>query len=146
MNLQIQAGYFSLKNPLQILEQWLNPYHLRDSINVRGKNMDIMYTKRAEKALLARNRPLTAELQLYFTCVVQKHVLFHEFSELETQTAKNNLQVAFHTVQSEACDPVKFAEKHPVKKELSSKGAKAMRPSLLKIDHKDGCWTGDFSI
>ena len=146
MNLQLQAGYFSIKNPLQILDQWLNPYRLRDSINIRGKNMQIMYTQRAEKALLKRNHPLTAELQLYFTCVVQKHVVFPDKTELETHIAKNNLEIAFHTVQSDACDPVEFAAKHPVKKELNSKGAQAMRPSLLKIDNKDGHWIGDFSI
>ena len=32
------------------------------------------------------------------------------------------------------------------KKELKSKGAQAMRPSLLKIDFKNGEWKGEFSI
>lgn len=148
MNLQLQAGYFSITNPLQIFDQWLNPYGLKDSIDIRGKNMRIMYTQRAEKALLTRSRTLTAELQLYFSCVVQKRVVFHEQSDLEMETlsAKNNLEVAFHTVQSDACNPIEFAEKHPVKKELKSKGAQAMRPSLLKIDFKNGEWKGEFSI
>lgn len=146
MNLQLQAGYFSIKSPFQIFDRWLNPYHLKDSIDIRGKKMSIMYSKRAEKALLKRDSPLIAELQLYFTCVVQKRVNFHENTELETINTNSNLKIAYHTVQSNACDPVEFAEKHPVKKELNSKGAQSMRPSLFKVDYKKGQWMGDFSF
>ncbi len=146
MNLQLQAGYFSIKSPLQILDRWLNPYHHKDSIDIRGKKMDIMYSKRAERALEKRDTSLIAELQLYFTCVVQKRVVFHEKTDLDTISANPNLEIAYHTVQSNACDPVEFADKHPVKKELNSKGAQSMRPSLFKIDYKNGQWHGDFSF
>lgn len=151
MNLQLQAGYFSIKSPLQVIDRWLNPFHLKDSINIRGKKMAIMYSKRAEKALQQRSHPLIAELQLYFTCVVQKRVNFHEqavfeTTGLETIDANPNLKIAYHAVQSNACDPVEFAEKHPVKKELNSKGANSMRPSLFKVDFKNGEWIGDFSF
>ena len=146
MNLQLQAGYFSIKNPLQIFDRWLNPFHHKDSIDIRGKKMAILYSKRAEKALQKRTKPLIAELQLYFTCVVQKRVNFHEHSELETISTHSNLEIAYHTVQSNDCDPVEFAEKHPVKKELNSKGAQTMRPSLFKMDYKNGEWIGEFSF
>jgi len=146
MNLQLQAGYFSIKNPLQILDRLFNPFHLKDCIDIRGKKMDIMYSKRAEKALQKRNIPLIAELQLYFTCVVQKRVNFHDKTELDTITVNPYLRITYHTVQSNACEPVEFAEKHPVKKELKSKGAQTMRPSLFQIDYKNGEWIGEFSF
>lgn len=146
MDLQLQAGYFSIKSPLQIFDRWLNPYHLRDSIDIRGKQMAVFYSKRAETALQKRDTALIAELQLYFTCVVQKRVVFHDATELETIKTKNNLEIAYHTVQSNACDPVEFAEKHPVKKELNSRGAQSMRPSTFKIDFKNNQWIGDFSF
>lgn len=146
MNLQLQSGYFSIKSPLQIFDRWLNPYRFKDSVNLRGKNLDIIYSHRAKKALAQRQHSLVAELQLYFTCVVQKRVVFHESINLETITANPNLEIAFHTVQSNACDPVEFAEKHPVKKKLSSAGASQMRPSLLRIDIKNGQWIGDFFL
>ena len=146
MNLKLQAGYFSIKNPLQIFDRWLNPFHHKDSIDIRGKKMAILYSKRAEKALQKRTKPLIAELQLYFTCVVQKRVNFYEHSDLDTISTDSNLEIAYHTVQSNACDPVEFAEKHPVKKELNSKGAQTMRPSLFQIDYKNGEWFGEFSF
>ena len=146
MNMQLQSGYFSIKNPLQIIDRWLNPYYHKDSIDIKGKKMAIMYSKRAEKALNKRDSSLIAELQLYFTCVVQKRVIFHEDSNLETIKANPKLEISYHTVQSNACDPVEFAEKHPVKKELHSKGAQLMRPSIFRIDYINGTWTGDFSF
>jgi len=149
MNLQMQAGYFSIKNPLKIVDRWLNPFRHKESIDIRGKKMAIFYSQRAENALAKRETTLIAELQLYFTCVVQKRVLFHDLQDvtsLETIPTLSNLEIAYHTVQSNACDPVEFAEKHPVKKELKSKGAQSMRPSRFKIDYKDGEWIGDFSF
>lgn len=146
MNLQLQAGYFSIKSPLKILDRWLNPFHSKDAIDIRGKTMAIMYSKRAEKALTERKTALIAELQLYFTCVVQKRVLFHEHTESKTIPANSKLEILYHTVQSNDCDPVEFAEKHPVKKELTSKAAKSMRPSLFQIDYKNGEWIGGFSF
>lgn len=146
MDLQLHAGYFSIKSPLQIIDRWLNPYHHKDSIDIRGKKMKIMYSKRAEKALQKRNSSLIAELQLYFTCVVQKRVVFHEKTDLETITVNPKLEIAYHTVQSNNCNPIEFAEKHPVKKELNSKAAKSMLPSLFQIDYKNGNWVGEFSI
>lgn len=146
MNLQLQAGYFSIKNPFEIFDRWMNPYHHKDSIDIRGKKMAVMYSKRAEKALWLRTTPLIAELQLYFTCVVQKRVVFHEQTELDTINASPNLKVAYHTVLSNACGPIEFADKHPVKKELNSKGAQFMRPSMFQIDYKDNKWIGEFFI
>lgn len=146
MNLQLQAGYFSIKSPLTVFDRWLNPYHHIESIDIRGKKMAILCSKRAEKELKNRETSLVAELQLYFTCVVQKRVVFHEATELDTIKANNNLEIAYHTVQSNNCDPVEFADKHPVKKELNSKAAQSMRPSSLTVDFKDGQWIGDFSI
>lgn len=146
MNFQLQAGYFSIKNPLQIVDRWLNPYHHKDSIDIRGKKMAIMYSNRAEKALQQRTTPLIAELQLYFTCVVQKRVVFHECTVLDTISVNPKLKISYHTVQSNDCDPVEFADKHPVKKELNSKAALSMRPALLKIDYRNGQWAGNFSF
>lgn len=146
MNLQLHAGYFSIKSPLKIIDRWLNPYHDKGSIDIRGKKMSIMYSKRAEKALDERTNSLIAELQLYFTCVVQKRVIFHEQTDLDTITANPKLKITYHTVQSNACDPIEFADSHPVKKELNSKGALSMRPSLFRIDYKNGEWIGDFSF
>lgn len=146
MNLQLQAGYFSIKSPLQIVDRWLNPFRYKDSIDIRGKKMAVIYSKRAKNALEKRDTSLIAELQLYFTCVVQKRVVFHEQSDLETITVNPNLKIAYHTVQSNACDPVEFADKHPVKKELNSKAAQSMRPSLLQIDYINDQWVGEFSM
>ncbi|MFK5915103.1 MAG: hypothetical protein QM484_12085 [Woeseiaceae bacterium] len=150
MNLQLQAGYFSIKNPLDIFDRWLNPFHHYKQVDIRGKNLNIMTSRRAERLLAQRDQPLIAELQLYFTCVVQKRVLFHDAfnnnENIDILSANNKLHIAYHTVQSNACNPVEFAATHPVKKELKSNAAKSMRPSLFQLDFKNGQWVGEFSI
>jgi len=67
-------------------------------------------------------------------------------SNLDTITVNPYLKVFYHTVQSNACDPVEFADKHPVKQELNSKAAHNMRPSQLQIDYINGQWIGNFNI
>lgn len=146
MNLQLQSGYFSMKTPWQIIDAWLNPFRHKDNVDIRGKKVAILYSKRAEKALKQRKHALIAELQLYFTCVVQKRVIFHEQTDIDTIKVNEKLEIAYNTVQSDACGPAEFAEKHPVKKELNSKGATSMRPSSFKVDFKNGEWIGEFAI
>lgn len=144
--MNFRKSYFSIKSPLQLIDRWINPFHHQDNIEIRGKKMAINYSKRAEKALHNREKSLVAELQLYFTCVVQKRVLFHDETKLETIKVNPKLEVIYHALESNSCDPTEFAEKHPVKRELKSKAAKLMRPSSLQIDFKDGQWIGEFSI
>ena len=77
---------------------------------------------------------------------MQKRVNFHEQADLETIPVNPRLEIYYHTVQSNECDPTVFAETHPVKKELESTGAMAMRPSSFYLDYKNDQWTGSFSI
>lgn len=144
--MNFQKSYFSIKSPLQVIDRWINPFHYKDNIEIRGKKMAIHYSKRAERALNNREKSLIAELQLYFTCVVQKRVLFHEETKHETIKVNPKLEVIYHALESDSCDPTEFAEKHPVKRELKSKAAQRMRPSSLQIDFKNDQWSGEFSI
>ena len=144
--MNLRKSYFSIKSPLQVIDRWINPFHHKDNIEIRGKKMAIHYSKRAERALNQREKSLIAELQLYFTCVVQKRVVFHEETKLETIKVNPKLEVIYHTLESDSCDPTEFAEKHPVKRELKSKAAQRMRPSSLQIDFINDQWSGEFSI
>ena len=65
MELQLQAGYFSIKNPLLVIDRWLNPYHHKDSIDIRGKKMAIMYSKCFSANSTVTNRRITT---LFYVC------------------------------------------------------------------------------
>ena len=144
--MNLHNSYFAIKNPFEILDRWLHPFKHNTRIQLRGKNLDIQWTGRAEQALKQRNSPLTAEMQLYFSCVVKKRVLFHEQSNLEKTSVNNKLDISFRSVQSTACSPEEFANNYPVKGEFDSDAAHKMRPSLLCLDFVNGQWQGEFAI
>jgi hypothetical protein len=85
-------------------------------------------------------------MQLYFSCVVKKRVLFHDASEMDKFEVNNKLNIAFRPVQATACSPEEFANNFPIQEEFHSEAANKMLPSMLRLDFINGHWKGDFSI
>ncbi len=112
----------------------------------KGSELNVSYTGRADRVLKSRSNPLYVEMQLYFSCVVLKRVLFHDNLDLETVPVNDRLSVIFSTVESDSCDPVEFAENHPAKRVLDSEQALKMRPRRLKIDYMSNRWIGEFTV
>lgn len=145
----MKNSYFALPDPLERLDRWLNPMAFHEQLRLRGEPLRISWTRRAEHQLQRLERPLLAEMQLYFSCVVKKRVLFHEEpprEELEVIPLNGRLQVAFRAVQATSCDPVEFAANYPVQQQFHTAGAQKMLPSSLQIDYKGGRWVGEFTI
>ena len=144
--MNIHESYFSIKNPLEIFDRWLNPYRYSKTSDIRNKRVEVKWTRRADEALNSRNSSLTIEMQIYFSCVIKKRVLFHDDANLDAIDISDKLRIISRTVQSDNCDAVEFAKNFPVKTELTSSAAKKMLPSLLCIDYKNQNWVGEFSI
>lgn len=144
--INIHASYFSVGNPLQILDRWLNPPRHTKTVMLRERPFEVEWTKRAQRKLERRDTPLIVEMQLYFSCVVKKRVLFHDSYDLDAVAVNDDITVAFRTVESTACDPVDFAKNFPVKQELDSTAAEKMRPKHLLVDYVSGKWVGEYRI
>lgn len=147
--MNIHASYFALNpaiNPLYLLDRWLNPERYRHRVNLRGRSLDVSWTQRAEQALRDRATPLIVEMQLYFSCVIKKRVLFHDEAELNLTPVNDRLAISFRPVQAASCDPVEFARDYPVKREFDSPAAARMHPRALHIDYKKGKFEGEFSL
>jgi hypothetical protein len=76
--LNLQASYFAIDNPLRLLDRWFNRFRHQKSVVINQRNVEVRWTDRAEKKLQLGSRPLIVELQLYFSCVVKKRVVFHQ--------------------------------------------------------------------
>jgi hypothetical protein len=146
MALDLKGSYFSIGNPLLAFLRWVNPYRYRETVNLNGHELQVSWTRRADKALRQRSQPLLVEMQLYFSCVVQKRVLFHVESEHEYVPVSDSFKVCFRPVEALSCDPEHFAKHHPVKRQFSSRSATRMFPTRLSIDHVKGGWHGEFFI
>jgi len=144
--MNIHNSYFSIINPLQLFSGWLHPYKHNASIILNNRLIQLEWTNRANSELINRNKSLIIEMQLYFSCMVKKRVLFHSSPEFTTTHVNEKLAIAFRAVQSTACDPVEFAKNFPVKKVLTSSAAQKMRPSKLQFDFQNGNWHGEYFI
>lgn len=144
--INIHASYFSIGNPLQILDRWFNPPRFTKTVKLRERSFEVSWTQRAQRKLEQRDAPLVVEMQLYFTCVVKKRVLFHDSYDLDAVPVNNDITIAFRTVESTSCDPVEFAKNFPIKQEFTSAAALKMRPKYLLIDYVNGKWAGEYRI
>lgn len=146
----LEQTYFSVGNffnPLALIDKLLNGYKYCKTIPFHGTELTVLWTGRAEHELKRRpTRPLSVEMQLYFSCVIKKRVLFSDADTPQSIAVNDAIRLLFRTVQATSCDPVEFASNYPVKTELSSPGAQKMHPRVVKIDFKDGEWVGEFDI
>ena len=147
---------------MEWLSKRLNLYCHEEIIVLNGSPLAVQWTKRAEHQLRTTQQPLIAEMQLYFTCVVKKRVLFHKLNhklnhelnhELfhetfpeQTTKVSQTLSVIFRPVEASSCDPEEFAKNYPEKRKLTSTAASKMKPKYLHIDFKNGMWSGEFGI
>ncbi len=143
--LNLQAGYFALDNPLRLLERCCNRYRLRQRVSLNRREVEVRWTRRAEAEMRRADAPLVVELQLYFSCVVKKRVLFHDApAGFDTLRVNERLELAFRPIASAACDPKEFVAKYPVGRDLAAGQAARMVPRAVEIDCRRGRWEGQF--
>jgi len=142
----LKGSYFSIGSPLQSLERWLYFYCHHQTIVLQGKNLRVEWTDRADRALRTRSEPLIVEMQLYFSCVVKKRVVFHEAGEMEAQVVNDSMRIMLRAIQAAACNPEEFAKNYPLGRILKSPAATKMIPGKICIDFRRGDWEGEFDF
>jgi hypothetical protein len=142
-----RQSYFALGewHPRRLLQRLLNPYRPLATASLHGHPLTILATGRAARALGRQPSPLTVEMQLYFSCVVKKRVLFHQ-GEYPAEPVTEQLRVRFRTVEALSCDPLEFAANYPEGREFDSPATAKMHPSRLYLDRHRGQWQGSFDI
>jgi hypothetical protein len=142
--LNLQASFFAIDNPLRTLDRWLHGYRYRRTVQIDRHPLELRWSARAERELERCRQPLIVELQLYFSCVVKKRVLFHRQVDFATTRVDDRLQIAFRPIASAVCDPREFALRYPAGRDLSAGPAARMIPAIAEIDYRDGRWEGQF--
>lgn len=143
--LNLQASYFAIENPLQRLDRWLHGFRHCQTVRINQREVEVSWTGRAERELQRREQRLVIELQLYFSCVVKKRVLFHDRAvQLDCVGVNDRIELAFQPIASAACDPQTFAASYPQAKNLSAGKASSMVPRTVEIDYRQGNWEGQF--
>ena len=145
--MDLSKSYFAIPDLFQFFDRYLNAYRHRQIVTLGEKNVEVNWTDRAGEELKHRQKPLTIEIQLYFSCVVKKRVLFHDQADFEPAvTINDKLKLCYRAIQSDSCDPETFARDYPGSRKLESKAARNMQPSRVNIDFSKGKWSGDFDF
>lgn len=143
--LNLQASYFAFENPRRLLERRFHRYRHCQTVRINQREVGVSWTGRAEKELQRSDRALVVELQLYFSCMVKKRVLFHHQPvEFDSIRVNDKMEIAFQPIASAVCDPQEFAASYPQGKNLSAGKAARMVPRTVEIDYRLGNWEGQF--
>jgi len=138
--------YFALSGlfPVEKLARLFNPFQLVEKVTIDNKPVQVFITQRARRALEARNSPLLMELQILFTCMVRKRVIFDSEAKGGVPVLEGKLLLVCRKTQADECSPEVFAEKFPVKKDLTTDAANRMLPKAVYLDYVRHQWEGSF--
>ena len=113
-------------------------------IMIEERPVKIRLSKKAEKALAQRDKPLFVEMELYFSCLIRKQVLFHDVQRQENSVAADDkLSISFHPVVTSSC-MISEADAEPAKSDFEMKRRECFVPKWLSIEYKKGSWFGEF--
>ncbi|MDH5180914.1 MAG: hypothetical protein OEY07_14680 [Gammaproteobacteria bacterium] len=113
-------------------------------IQLEGRDIRISLSNRAIQALQRRHVPLLVELELYFSCLIRKRVIFSDTDRADGATSvTDNLNLLFRPVMSRACQ-VDNTAAAPDLIDFPLANKQAVVPGWVNIDYRRGQWLGEF--
>jgi hypothetical protein len=112
------------------------------NITLHDKSLEVRISKAAQKALALRNRPLVAEMELLFSCLLRKRVIFGDAAEQSTPV-NAHLAVRFRPIMTRKCS-VAEGGATPPSEGFPLENPRPYVPNWLAIDFRRGKWVGEF--
>lgn len=118
------------------------------TVRLCGRAIAVTLSSRARNAADALAAPLIVEMELFFSCLLRKRVLFHEAgkapeSPMERIALHPSLALQFRPIVSEVCR-IDELEGAPPVMTMPAKRGEAFMPRWLKIDYRSSGWVGEF--
>lgn len=112
------------------------------------RKITLITTKAAERQLSQRGNPLDVQMELLFSCLIRKRVLFRSPEGVTIFPMANGderVNICFRPVMTKVCMvsdvdalPDLELEDFPVQR------AEAFMPRWLQLDYRKGQWQGEF--
>ena len=118
---------------------------MEKQIDIFGKKVTVSLTSSAIRALSNREKPLIAEMELYFSCLIRKQVRFKENVEGDLVNVVDLLSVRFRPVMTKSCG-IDYEGDEPPLEDFPIEKPEAFVPHWLKIDFKKDNWIGEFGF
>ena len=115
-------------------------------VEILGKPVRVEWSKAADKALSTLSKPLSVEMELYFSCLIRKKVRFGDKAHSSVFVPVNErLGVAFRPVTTRTCS-ISNGDEEPPLDDFPIKNPAAFVPRWLKIDYRREVWVGEFGF
>jgi len=83
-------------------------------------------------------------MELYFSCLIRKQVLFHDVQrQADSVSFSDKLSISFHPVVTSSC-MIKDAAAEPEKSDFELKRRDCFIPHWLRLDFSKGAWRGEY--
>ena len=106
--------------------------------------LKIRWTENAERTFSRLTQPVYVELQLYFSCLVKKQLLFHSHApDKHFDQVHEKLFLRFSSVTSVACSLAEGKDGQPTLP-LETETVQKMTPTTLMLDYHHGNWCGEY--
>lgn len=116
------------------------------TVELNGRTIEVHLSRRAAHALSRNVAPLVAEMELYFSCLIRKRVIFREGRDHEAALrVTDQLSLRFLPVMTRSCslDPSKSS---PPVTDFPLVEPGRFTPRWLYIDYRNGHWHGEFGL
>lgn len=121
---------------------------MQNCVTILGKPVMVNVTSRAATQLERRQQPLVMEMELYFSCLIRKAVHFGVTANPAlSASVGEHLMLSFRPVMTKSCrmDAEKPAELIDFSlANLPNAKVMAYIPRWVKLDFKNGDWSGEF--
>ncbi len=123
------------------------------NIRMMGKQIELEVSAKAERELATRKAPLFVEMELYFSCLLRKHIRIYEETRHKRDTktdgqfsaqVTDNLYVSFRPVMTKTCSVSSCGGEEPPVSDFPIEKPQSYVPKWLRLDYRKGQWCGDF--
>lgn len=105
--------------------------------------LHVITTRRSERALARRKQPLAIQIELLFSCLLRKRMLF-DVPAIGTAVATNHPLIRVHFLPVTTRDCRLDQADHPPLETLPVTRGGFLAPRWVRLDNVDGEWLGDF--
>ena len=122
----------------------------KGNIEIYGKTVSVSISPKACAQLARLEGPLQVEMELYFSCLIRKRVLFRQLEATPESAdyiaeALPGLYISFNPVTTKECRIVDNPDGPPLKA-MPIKDPGRFVPDWIKLNHRSGQWTGEYSF
>jgi hypothetical protein len=113
---------------------------MQQTVEFEGRQLKVTLSNSAAVQLSQEERVVSVEMELLFSCLIRKRVLFGHSDDVETLPG---LSISFRPVMTRKCD-IHAVAGRPGVAAFPIQHAERYVPKWLTIDFRKGEWIGEF--